>query len=409
MSTSKLLILLAVALMVGVPAGTARAQTPETIQADAEWEGTGTAVISDGVHGADPIRNGTISYSMSGVTLPESDWAYEGWLVSNDGSVKLSTGIMAVSAEGTIHHHFTSADGEDLIHNYDKVVVTVEPVPDPDPDPSGVFAFSDQIPAAAMAHIRHLLTNWPPGADKGILTNLKDQLDVAVLHANLASSQDTIEGIRQHVEHVINAIEGKDGPNYGDLNGDGSVEDFGDGIGVLTHAADRKHGPFAAGEAADDEVIVAGAALVDSTGKNVEDWVTLARDIALNNIVNASPSVQLAKIWLGPGAGSIASSLEAARNGYDADNDGTIESIAGEAGADQVYVEAQKMATYTLNLGALPASAGPAAIGPGIGLPSSVGDPVIPRLAHYGLIAALALLGTGGLLILGGRRLRGRA
>jgi hypothetical protein len=396
MSISKLLIPLAVALMVAVPAGTARA--------DAHWEGTGTAVIWD-----DAALSDAITFAMTGVALPESDWAYEGWLVSNDGSVKLSTGIMAVDGDGNINHSYTDADGQNLIHGYDKVVVTVEPIPDPDPGPSGVFAFSDNIPAAGMAHIRHLLTNSPPGTDKGILTNLKEQLDVAVLHANLAANQDTIEGIRQHLEHVINAIEGKDGPNYGDINGDGSVEDFGDGIGVLTHVADRKHGPFAAGAAADEEVIVAGAALVDSTGENVEDWVTLARDTALSNIVNASPSVQLAKIWLGPGAGSIVSSLEAARNGYDADNDGTIESIAGEAGADQVYVEAQKMATYTLNLGALPASAAPALTGPGIGLPSSVGDPVIPRLAQYGLIAALALLGTGGLLILGGRRLRGRA
>ena len=404
MSISKLLILLAVALTVAVPVG--------TVRADAHWEGTGTAVISDGVHGADPVRNGTISYSMSGVTVPDEGTVYEGWLVSDDGSVKLSTGIMTVNDDGTMNHHFTSPDGEDLIHNYDKVVITVEPVPDTDPGPSGVFAFSDQIPAGAMAHIRHLVTNWPPGADKGILTNLKEQLDVVVLHANLAGNSDTIEGIRQHVEHVINAIEGKDGPNYGDLDGNGSVEDFGDGIGVLTHVADRKHGPFAAGAASDEEVIVAGAALVDATGKNVEDWVTLARNIALDNIINATPSLQLAKIWLGPGAGSVVSSLEAARNGYDADNDDTIEAIAGEAGADQVFVAAQKMATYTLNLGALPAGAVEetvTAFGPSIGLPSSVGDPVIPRLAQYGLIAALALLGAGGLLVLGGRRLRGKA
>ena len=368
MSISKLLILLVVALTVAVPVG--------TVRADAHWEGTGTAVISDGVAGADQIRNGTITYVMSGVTAPDEGTAYEGWLVTDDGSIKLSTGIMTVNEDGTIHHHFASPSGQDLIHNYDKVLITVEPIPDADPGPSGVFAFSDKIPAGGMAHIRHLLTNWPPGTDKGILTNLKEQLDLAILHANLALNSDTIEGIRQHAEHVINIIEGEDGANFGDLDGDGSVQNPGDGIGVLTHAADRKHAGFAAG-VAPKPTLVEFSSSVDITGKGAQDWATLARNVALDNIINATPSVLLAKIWLGPGAGSIISNLESARWGFDTDNDGTIEAIVGEGGAAQAYVEAQKMATYTMVLGALPTPAVAAGqttkTGPSIGLPSSGG------------------------------------
>ena len=340
MSKFKLSILVALVLLVTLPAGLAQAQT-------ASVRGAGTAVIWDNLALSDAI-----TYSMTGVTLPADGISYEGWLVSDDGSVKLSTGVMDVALDGSVSHSFTSPDGENLIHLYDKVVITEEPVPDADPGPSDVVLFSHQVPGGGIAHIRHLLTNWPPGEDKGILTNLKEQLDVAVLHSNLAGNSADIAGVHQHMEHVINAIEGEDGPNYGDLDGDGSTQDFGDGIGVLPHAQDRKHGPFAAGAAPLDDVVVTHADLVNITGKNAEDWATLARDKALE--VLATSNLSLARVLVGPGANTVVSLLEVARDGFDADNDGTTTATAVEGGADQAYVEAQLMATYTLRLGPLP-------------------------------------------------------
>ena len=187
------------------------------------------------------------------------------------------------------------------------------------------------------------------------------------------------------------------------MNGDGVTQDVGDSVGVLAHAQNRKHGPFAAGAAADDDVVVAGAALVDVTGKNAEDWATLGRDIALTSL--SQTNITLAKLFLGPGAGTVISTLEAARDGFDTDGDGTIESIAGEGGADQAYVEAQRMATYTLRAGGFAAAdtAAPAVVGPGIGLPS-VGDSSVPGLAQAALIASLVLLSTGGLILVRRRR-----
>ena len=376
----RLLMLLALVFLVTLPAGLAEAQ-------DATPEGTGTAVIWD-----NQALSDAITYTMAGVTAPAADTVYEGWLVSDDGSVKLSTGVMTVGSDGSVVHTYVSPDGENLIHSYNKVLVTVEPVPDADPGPSGVFAFSHEVPIDGMAHIRHLLTNWPPGTSKGILTNLKEQLDVAVLHSSLAVNSDTLAGVRQHIEHVVNAIEGPGGPNYGDLDGNGSVEDFGDGVGVLTHAQDRKHGPFAAGAAASDTVIVAGSKLVDATGKNAEDWAALARDQALDAM--ATDNITLAKLLLGPGANTTVSLLEAARDGFDSDVDGTIESIAGEGGADQAYVEAQRMATYTLEPGGLEPSA---PTGPGL---PGVGDfAPTPLTGAVAGIVGLTLVLSGAYLI----------
>ena len=339
---------------------------------------TNSAVISD----ANALSD-RVNFSLGEVSHPAEGWAYEGWLISDDGSIKTSTGLLEVTG-GTIDHQFISPTGENFIHNYDKVVITIEPVPDDDPGPSSMVLASDQIPADALAHIRHLLSDWPPGSGVGILTNLKTQLDVAIRHANLALTSDTLDAVLNHTHHVINIIEGADGANY-----DASFGDPGDGIGVMGHASDRKHAGFAAGTVTDDPVIGTHAALVDQHGTNVADWSALARDTALTDVLTQT-NIDLAKLFVGPGAGTILGYLQSARSGFGADG-----------GADQAYTEAQLMATYVLEerpTGSTPIIGGP-----------SVGDSAVPLVAKIAFIASLAFLGGGGLLVFRGRSRRSRA
>lgn len=361
MSRTKLLILLAVALLVMVPAA-------GLAQEHSELEGQGTAVISDRFALSDAI-----TYSMTGVSDPGEGMAYEGWVVNDD--VKTSTGVMTVIG-GNIDHFWSSPDGENLIHLYDTVLITVEPVPDDDPAPSGVIAFSDQmpVPARSMANIRRLLADDDAG--KGVLTGLKDQLGVAITHATLAAGAGTMEERNQHLAHVVNVIEGPGGPNY---NADAG--DPGDGTGVMTYAQNRSYGPMAAAGAPNDAEVVAGAALVDEYGANVEMWAAQARDKALE-LMESSIAVQLIHTVSGP--------LEAALNGI---------SATGEGGASQAYVEAQKMATYTLTSGEPPM--GP----PRPELPIT-GDAGIPLAAQAALVAGFVILAAGALIVLRSRRSR---
>lgn len=397
MSRSKLVLLLAFLLLMTVPV---------TVSAQSPAEGAGTAIISD-----DAALSDSITVSMSGVTAPAEGSAYEGWLVSDDGSTKLSTGVMTVGADGSISHTFGSASdgytGENLIASYSSFIITEEPSPDTDPMASDTVVFNHVIPSGGMAHIRHLLTDWPAGSGVGILTNLKTQLDVAIQHAELAASSETLEDVQKHVHHVINAIEGESGANY-----DASFGTFGDGVGVLTHAQDSSHAGFAAAGAPDDTVVAAHAALVETNGASVETRATSARDIALK--AAGANSLRLAKILVGPGGGTVISTLKAARNGFDGDGDGTIENTAGEAGADQAYVEAQLIATYTLMPGApapgeiatpeptpepTPAPTQPTAPG----LPG-VGDESVSVAAQFAMMAGVLLLGAGGIFVIRGRR-----
>ena len=319
---------------------------------------------------------------------------------------------------GTIPAGSSFYSGENLIHNFSKVVVTIEPVPDSNPGPSGVVAFSHVIPFGGITHIRHLLTNWPPGTDKGILTNLQGQLDKAILHANLSKRSATMEDVIKHAHHVINIVEGEDRPNF-----DGSFGNPGDGIGVLNHAVDRKHAGFASKAVPDDDVMAFHAGRVDVAGTRAGELATEARDIALNSVLPAGSLVE-AKIFLGPGAGTVLSALEAARSGSDGDGDGNITIESFQAGADQVgaaqaYMEAQLMATYTLTRGAPPPAKvvptavptqapvmQPTAVVPGgLGLPS-VGGSAIGSFAPFALVSGLVLLGAGGLIFIRGRRSR---
>ena len=388
MIRSRIAILLAVLLFSLVPASVALAQEPVQISADAEP--VGTAIVFDSAALGDAAI-----ITLTNVTPPAAGRAYEGWFVSDDGAVKLSTGVMTIASDGTASHGYLSPTGDNLIALYNKFLITDEPVPDPDPGPSGIVVYSDQIPLSAMVHIRHLLADWPVGTDVGILTNLQLQLQAAVLHAELAQSSTDLETLQTHIHHVINIIEGAGGANYAL-----SFGDPGDGIGVLQHADDRKHATFAADEAPDDLRITTHAALVDINGKNAEDRAIGARDQAL--LVLGIGSLLNAQIQTIPVVGL----LKAALDGVDDDGDGTIESIAGEGGARQAYIEAQRMAAYDLLPGDLTSGAG--LPGPILGLPS-VGDSSVRTLAWAGLVAAVALIGTGAVVLARGRRSRAAA
>ena len=102
MFRSKLIILLALVLLAAIPVGTALAQVAVTTAAG---KAEGAAVIWD-----DAALSDAITYSLTGVTAPLAGTSYEGWLISDDGSVKKSTGVMAVAADGSINHTLKSTE-----------------------------------------------------------------------------------------------------------------------------------------------------------------------------------------------------------------------------------------------------------------------------------------------------------
>ena len=381
MSMSRLLILASLFVLAALPVGTAMAQEDgEEVQVE------GTAIIHD-----DLAHSDAITYALTGVPSPGEDLEYVGWLVS--GSTKLNTGPMMREEDGTVNHTFDHENrrytGENLIANYDTAVVTVE-VAFADPDqPAGPPAWSYTVPTGGMAHIRHLLSGWPVDSDTGILTDLKDQIQVAIDHANLAIRSATLSDLRLHAHHVINVIEGEGGDNYDAA----SFGDPGDGMGVFAHARDAiVHANLAIGAAPTDAIVVGHAELLKIDAQNVLDFAGQAIDEDVSRVLPQA-DLDVAILLMA----TVRGLLETALNGVDADGSGVIDSVAGEGGADQAYVEAQLMATFTLAGG-----------GPLIALPRT-GDPAVPLLAQIALIASVALLAAGALLMVSGWRSRRRA
>ena len=60
-------------------------------------------------------------------------------------------------------------------------------------------------------------------------------LVIHALELRDAVDRDNLRTSKRHAEHLVNLIEGEGGGNYGDVDGDGSLEDPGDGTGLLTY------------------------------------------------------------------------------------------------------------------------------------------------------------------------------
>ncbi len=406
MSKLQLSVSAALTLLIALSVGTALAQEPVLISVEEDFEGS--AVIHD-----DEALSDAITFTMTNVPKLDEALAYVGWLISDDESTILKTGAMILD-DGSISHIYDSLTlgytGENLIRGYDRLIITVESLEAEILAPSGEVVFSYKVPADVIEHVRNLVADWPPGSGIGIFTNLISQIKVALAHARVAADKTSIEDIRNQIELAVNALEGPDGDNYGDLDGDGVIEDVGDGVGVVARVRQRGETNFVLNPSFDDTLIMAHLVGLEMDGLNIENFVDEAVAealLALDELV-----LDRAKV----SAAGVAGFIEGALKGVDTDASDVIDSILGEGGAVQAYVEAQLMATYSLQVGPIPTptptptptSAPPTATPtPVVAVATltptpeapSVGDPTVPAAAPIGLILALVLLLGGGALL----------
>ncbi|MDA1188175.1 MAG: LPXTG cell wall anchor domain-containing protein [Chloroflexi bacterium] len=379
MSKARIVILTALVLLLFTQVLSVSAQTEED-----ETAVRNLAIISDGEHPGD-----TITYTLVGVEQPGAGRVLQGWLVTDNGVARLSTGTMTVGASGTLNHTYVSPTGENLLQRYSKIEITLEPVPDPSPNsPSKQAIWSAKIPFQAVNDVRSLLDSWSTLSENGSLIGLRKELAIALSEAQLAQTSTTLEELQDHIQKAINVIEGSGGTNYSP-----EANDSGDGVGVLTYAAtSRSHAVTAAADAPDNPEAVMHGAGIQTTISNVDGWVREARDQAL--VVLVTDELVAAKIQTTPMIGL----LNGALNGIDTDGDSVIRATPGEGGAAQAYREAQFMATLVFQPGGLPR---PIDLGPGL---PSTGDSTLAMLPLAGLAIAGILTGLGTFFLIRKRR-----
>jgi len=323
----------------------------------------GTAVISDGSG-----TNDSVNLSMSGIPQPPDGTRYSLILLSDDGLTSETLGELVFSEDGIVSQTFSSSS--DLIANASNLWIVFGP-----PD---LRSYAASIAASGIVHIRHVLIAGA-GDDplkKGYLNGASDQAAVALLHANLALSEannGNLAGAKLHAEHVVNIIDG----TTEDLNGDGQGQNPGDGIGLVTYAAAAgTHTGFAAASVPDSTPITENAVQVQTATANVLAWAADAKTNA--GLVQRQTTLSLATLFVE----KTASSLGAVINGRDANGNGSVEALTGEAGLTQARWYAQWMATYEIS---------PARLGK---LPN-VGDSTVPVLPFVATIAGVSLLMLG--------------
>ena len=291
--------------------------------ANSDLASVGTASIEDDKESGD-----SVVISLSGI----NPGTYTASLVSEYGENTLDIGsadvLLAVvqgviQSTGTLDITFNSDsegyDGSDLLAAFNRITISGS---------DGSIAYVDSLPSAATVEINSSIASG---------LSLNNELDAtisAAKEAQAASDKATID------EKIALAFANIDGINA-----------FADAVDTNAKAA--------VAAASDESGISASATKVSEMVANVKAWANAASATATNDVLTNS-SVAVQKIFID----SIISNLDAARNGYDADNSGGIADTvtdtsdpdepvitstgAGEGGATQLYAAARDMADFSI-------------------------------------------------------------
>ena len=326
---------------------------PGVISHDGEDSSVGRLRFQDGTALGDQV-----TISTSSMEAPPQGSQYEAWLVQDDAEQRISLGVIAFDQQnqGSLSH--IDREGQNLIGKYRALEITREPDPDPSPNSSNDVAFSGSLPPDGLTHVRHLLFSFSATPDKvGFIHGLN--ADTLLLHESAQQMLTSFEardeaGLDLHAERMLNVILGSQSEEYKDWNGDGAVDDPGDGFGLLlngeslgyiqgtsTHANLSLTSPNAT-----QNMLTHGTHVKDCAA-NLDGWTAQLRD-QLRAILNASfdsPELE----------GMVREAVALAdkiRNGIDINGNESIEPVPGEGGAVTAYEHAYYMADMVIVPGA---------------------------------------------------------
>jgi eukaryotic-like serine/threonine-protein kinase len=307
-------------------------------------EPVGLLRFNDGAAFAD-----TVTISTDSMPLPPDGSQYEAWLIQDDGEQRISIQTLAFDGTSTGTLTFVDGQGQNLIGKYSAMEITVEPAPDSNPNSSNEVAFAARLPDESFMHVRHLLFSFDAtpnqigfvrglDADTQLLEDLSTQLLSAFESANEG------EMLRQ-AESMLNVIVGNRSDDYRDWNADGTVDDPGDGYGLLLNGEHAgyiqgtyTHADLALTSQDATENMLTHGEHVKATALNVGEWTAQLRLQLLTILENPSTGDREAAVRQ---AVALASQI---RTGIDINGNENIEPITGEGGALTAYEHAYYMA-----------------------------------------------------------------
>jgi hypothetical protein len=305
-----------------------------------------------------------VTLLVTNLAPPPADTQYEVWLLGTE--TRRTIGVLEVDDTGSGELSFVDDAGENLLVSFERFEITLEP--DDNPLPTGDAVYSSAIPPEPLGHIRHLLTAFGRAPDGGgLVVNLMKHADLITATSESmieAQKDEDLDELKLQAEGLVNLIEGEGGENFGDLDGDDIVTNPGDGWGLLPGAENAgyiqtaiEHARFAAGTPTATDNIKHQQGHLEIAAQNLGGWAAQLRDAGL--AVIESEDIEAAEEHVQ----QVAELADLFVNGQDADNDGEIEPIPNEGGAETVLFYAQRMADMPvlsgMNRVPEPASASP--------------------------------------------------
>jgi hypothetical protein len=299
---------------------------------------------------ADPNHPGgetnALRLTIQNLAAPPSSSEYEAWII-NDQSEQV-TGLGKLTEKNQIWSLTFSEANTNLLAEGNELEVTLEQ--GEVTAPTGKAILVGTFPVKAFQHIQHLLVSFPTTPGKiGLLVGVVQQthaLDIqAAVLQSVAASHDDV-AIDCVAQSMLDIIEGTHGTHYQPLAQtciQRSMTVRGDGFGLLGKngyaAGVEEHASLALSQPDATSIMGQHAALMDIALSNISGWVTTIEQDLLR--LQAHPT-DLSLIQ------EIAALTDAAYRGVDANSNGQIDPVTGEAGALTAYQQGQLMATLSL-------------------------------------------------------------
>jgi len=301
---------------------------------------------------AAPGHSDALSVVIHGLSAPPAGYEYDAWYINEQSEQVVALGTLT-SNQQTFALNYAGGSsnaqgGINLLGAGDKLEITLEQKAVNLPE--GKVELSGTFPAQAFSHIQHLLYSFPATPGKiGVLAGSLLQtrllnIQVAVLQ-NFAYDHNT-SAIQCEAQSILDIIEGAKGPDYQPISSACKLQNVtvkGDGFGLLGSGAylsdAAEHATLAVSQPDATSSMHQHAGLMEIALSNVKGWMTTIQQDALRLRTNPA---NLSKV---PEMVALA---DAAYHGVDANGDGVISPIPGEAGVLTAYAQGQLMAALTL-------------------------------------------------------------
>jgi hypothetical protein len=309
-----------------------------------------------------------ISFSLTEITSPENGMHYEAWLINDDGTTVQDVGPITFDASGIGQLVFTDPDARNLLQDFNQIQITKEQDDSPVSEPTGEVVYSSIFPPQALVPVREVLVSFDGVPDglalmQGLYYYSGSYIDYSVhgdkeIDPNFVPLVEAYENgdeatVRKRTEEVINLIVGDLSDSYRDYDEDGVIDNgesdgygslpTGDRLGYLQQTALSVKN---AAEAADSTPnIREHSGNIQICIQNMGEWTNQILPLAL----------QLADTPFGPEMKPIIDEISVLStslvNGVDADEDGLVEPISGECGADKAYEHGWYLADFPIFIG----------------------------------------------------------